>query len=197
MSRVIGLATLGLGGIGLVGCLAGLIGIWVVRPSFLRSSVEVLDTADGGLELVSEKTTRADELLKAIRGIVDSVTGKILKLADKGERTPDDERELKRIEEALARRLGQVDAIAELAQTAVVFLNRTDQLTKSLRLPIWQRAAGRAPAETSQDTSSALSRLAKVLENVRENFAKFREDKPVQRRSGPRLSASRAKWIVN
>src|SRR5262249_21907025 len=66
MSRVIGLAALGLGGIGLVGCLAGLIGIWAVRPSFLRSSVEVLDTADGGLKLVSEKTTRADELLKAI-----------------------------------------------------------------------------------------------------------------------------------
>jgi hypothetical protein len=181
MSRVIGFAALGLGGIGLVGCLAGLIGIWTVRPPFLRSSVEVLDTADGGLKLVDEKTTRADELLKAIRGIVDPVTGKLLELADKGERTPEDEKELKRIEEALDRRLGQVDAIAELAETAVALLNRTPQLTRSFRLPTSQVAVGRAPAETSQDSSDALSRLAKALENVRENLAKFREDKQVQK----------------
>jgi hypothetical protein len=75
MSRVIGFVALGLGAIGLVGCLAGLIGLWAVRPSFLRSSVEGLDTADEGLKLVEEKTTRADELLKAIRGIVVPVTG--------------------------------------------------------------------------------------------------------------------------
>jgi chromosome segregation ATPase len=181
MSRVIGFAALGLGSIGLVGCLAGLLGIWTVRPSFLRSSVELLDTADGGLKLVDEKTTRADELLKAIRGIVDPVTGKILKLVDKGERTPDDEKELKRIEEALARRLGQVDAIAELAETAVALLNRTPQLTRSLRLPISQGAVGRAPAEPEQDSSNALSRLAKALENVREHLARFRADKQVQK----------------
>ena len=181
MSRVIGLAALGLGGIGLAGCLAALIGIWAVRPSFLRSSVELLDTADGGLKLVSEKTTRADELLKAIRGIVDPVTGKILKLAEKGERTPDDEKELKRIEEALTRRLGQVDALAEQTETAVAFLNRTPQLTKSLRLPTLQGVASRAPTETTQDSSKALSRLAKVLESARESLAKFREDKQVQK----------------
>jgi hypothetical protein len=181
MSRVIGFAALGLGGIGLVGCLAGLIGIWTVRPSFLRSSVEILDTADGDLKLVDEKTTRADELLKAIRRIVDAVNGRILELADKGERTPDDEKELKRIEEALSRRLGQVDAIVELAETAVAFLNRTPHLTRSLRLPTLQGAVGRAPAETSRDSSKALSRLAKALENVRENLAKFREDKQLQK----------------
>jgi hypothetical protein len=181
MSRVIAMAALGLGGIGLLGCLAGLSGIWAVRPSFLRSSVEVLDTVDGGLEFVSEKTTRADELLKAIREVVDPVTSKILKLADKGARTPDDEKELQRIEEALARRLGQVDAIAELVETAVALLNRTPKLTKSLRLPMLQGMAGRAPAETSQDSSNALTRLSKALENVRENLAKFRQDKQVQR----------------
>ena len=181
MSRVIGLAALGLGGIGLVGCLAGLIGLWTVRPSFLRSSVEVLDTADGGLKLVDEKTTRADELLKAIRRIVDPVTGKILKLADKGKRSPDDEKELKRIEEALARRLGQLDRIAGLAETSVAVLNRTPPLTRSLRLPLSQGAAGRPPAETSEDSSNAISRLAKALKNVRENLAKFRKDKQVQK----------------
>jgi DNA repair exonuclease SbcCD ATPase subunit len=152
-----------------------------LRPSFLRSSVEVLDTADGGLKLVEEKTIRAEKLLKAIRGIVDPVTGKILKLADKDERTPEDEKELKRIEEALTRRLVQVDAIAELAETAVAFLNRTPHLTRSLRLPTSQGAAGRTPAETSQDSANALSRLAKALENVRENLAKFRKDKQVQK----------------
>ena len=181
MSRVIGFAALGLGGIGLVGCLAGLISLWAVRPSFLRSSVEVLDTADGGLKLVEEKTTRADELLKAIRGIVVPVTGKILKLAGKGERTPDDEKELKRIEEALARRLGQVDRLAELAETAVAFLNRTPPLTRSLRLPTSQGAAGRAPAETSQDSSKALARVAKALQSVRENLDRFRKDKQAQK----------------
>jgi hypothetical protein len=181
MSRVTGFAALGLGSIGLVACLAGLIGIWTVRPSFLRSSVEVLETADEGLKLVDEKTTRADELLKAIRKIVDPVTGKILKLADKGERTPDDEKELKRIEQALERRLAQVDAIAELAETAVALLNRTPKLTKSLRLPISKGAVGGAPTETSQDSSKALSRLAKALENVRDNLAKFREDKQAQK----------------
>jgi hypothetical protein len=64
MSRVIGLAALGLGGIGMMGCLAGIIGIWAVLPSFLHSSGEILDAADEGLKLVSEKTIRADELLK-------------------------------------------------------------------------------------------------------------------------------------
>jgi hypothetical protein len=112
---------------------------------------------------------------------VDPVTGKILKLADKGERTPDDEKELKQIEEALARRLGQVDAFAELAETAVAFLNRTPYLTRSLRLPTSQGAAGRAPAETSQDSAKALSRLAKALDNVRDDLAKFRKDKQVQK----------------
>jgi hypothetical protein len=181
VSRVINFAALGLGGIGLLGCLAGLIGIWTRRPSFLRSSVEVLDTADEGLKLVNEKTTRADELLKAIRGIVDPVTGKILKLADKGERTPDDEQELKRTEEALARRLGHVDAIAELGESAVTFLNRTPRLTKSLWLPTSQDAVGRAPVETTEDSSNALSRLAKALENVRDNLAKFRMDMQIQK----------------
>jgi hypothetical protein len=174
MSRVIGSAALGPGALGLAGCLAGPIGIRAVRPSLLRSSAEVLDAADGGLELVEEKTSRAEELLKAIRGVVGPVTGRILSLADKGELTPDDDKEPGRIEESLARRLGQVDAIAELAETAVALLNRTPQLTRSLRLPASRGAAGGAPAETSQDSPKALSRLAKALEGARENLARFR-----------------------
>jgi hypothetical protein len=133
------------------------------------------------LKLVNEKATRADELLKAIRRAADPVTGKILKLADKGERTPDDQQELKRTEEALARRLGHVDAIAELGDTAVAFLNRTPRLTMSLWVPTSQDAVGRAPVETSEDSSNALSRLAKALENVRGNLAKFREGTQVQK----------------
>jgi hypothetical protein len=74
-----------------------------------------------------------------------------------------------------------VDRIAEHAETAVAFLNRTPPLTRSLRLPTSQGAAGRAPAETSQDSSKALSRLAKALKNIRENLAKFRKDKQVQK----------------
>jgi HKD family nuclease len=67
MSRFIGLAVLALGGVGMVGCLAGTIGIWLVRPSLLHSSGEIRDAADEGLKLVSEKITRADELLKRTR----------------------------------------------------------------------------------------------------------------------------------
>ena len=122
MSRVLGFVALGLGAIGLVGCLAGLIGLWAVRPSFLRSSVEGLDTADEGLKLVEEKTTRADELLKAIRGIVAPVTGKILKLADKGERTPDDDKELKRISrlpEALSANRSATSTASWLSNTGI------------------------------------------------------------------------------
>ena len=181
MSRVSGIAALGLGGIGLVACLAALVGLWAARPSFLRSSVEVLDTTDGGLTLVEEKTTRADDLLKAVRGIVDPVTGKILKLVEKGDRTPDDEKELDRVEEALARRLGQVDAIAEQAESAVAFLNRTPHLTKTLRFFTSPGAAGRAPAETSQVSSKALARVAKALQSVRENLDRFRKDKQAQK----------------
>jgi len=181
MSRVIGLAAFALGGIGLVGCLAGVIAIWMVRPPLLRSSVELLDTADGGLKLVEEKTSRADELLKAIRAVIDPAASKILKLADKRDRTPEDEKELKQIEEGLSQRLGQVDAIAEVAETAVTFLNRTSQMTNSLRLPFAQGGAGRAAAESSQDNAIALSRLAKSLKLLRENLAKFRENKQTQK----------------
>jgi len=178
MSRVIGLVAFALGGIGLVGCLAGVIAIWMVRPPLLRSSVELLDTADGGLKLVEEKTSRADELLKAIRGVIDPAASKILKLADKRDRTPEDEKELKQIEEGLSQRLGQVDALAEVAETAVTFLNRTSQMTNSLRLPFSQ---GGAAAESSQDNAIALSRLAKALKLLRENLAKFRENKQTQK----------------
>jgi hypothetical protein len=59
-----------LSGIGLAGCIAGLIAIWVARPSVLRSSLEILDATEDGLKFVEEKATRADELTKRIRGPV-------------------------------------------------------------------------------------------------------------------------------
>ena len=125
MKRGIGFVGLGLGSIGLIGCLAGLIVVWVVRPAVLRSSAEILDAADGGLKLVDEKATRADELVKRIRGTVDPIAGKILKLADKTDRTPEEEKELKRIEEELVERFHQVDTVAEAAETAVTLLSKT------------------------------------------------------------------------
>jgi hypothetical protein len=135
MKRLIGYLAFVLGGIGLAACLAGLITIWVARPCVLRTSTEAFDAADGALILVDEKATRANELVRAIREVVDPVTTKILTLADKADRTPEDEKELKRIEDALAERLRQVDTIAEIAETAVAFLNKTSRLTRSLRLP--------------------------------------------------------------
>jgi DNA repair exonuclease SbcCD ATPase subunit len=180
MKRGIGFAALVLGSVGLAGALAALIGIWVVRPSVLRSSAEILDAADDGLQIVEEKATRADQLLKKIRGTVDPIAGKILKLADKTERTPEQEKELKRIEEDLMQRLGQVDAIAEAAQTAVALLNKTARLTRSLRTPGSLRAGGSQPEGTSLDSSDSLSILAQKLSDLRESLAKV-GDKAVQK----------------
>src|SRR5438132_8267593 len=180
MKRMIGFLALGLGGIGLVACLAGLIALWVVRAPVLRSSTEVFDAAGDGLKLVDEKAKRADELVGKVREIVEPVTSKIIKLADKAERTLEDEKELKRMEADLTQRLRQVDTIAETAETAVAFLNKTSRLTGLLRLPTSHNATGQSAAEGSQNSSDALSRLAKKLATLRENLAKFREDKQVQ-----------------
>src|SRR4051794_19438759 len=119
MMRGIGFAALLLGGIGLLACLAGLVVVWVERPVVLSTSLEYLDVADGGLELVEEKATRADELVKRIRATADPIASKILGLGSEAARTPEQARELKRIEEELGKRLNQVDAIAEAAETAV------------------------------------------------------------------------------
>ncbi|MCI0380714.1 MAG: hypothetical protein L0215_24280 [Gemmataceae bacterium] len=170
-----------LGGAGLVACLGGLVAIWVLRPTVLHSSAEVLDAADGGLKLVDAKVLRANELVRAIKEGVDPVTSKILTLADKANRTPEDEKELKRIEEALSERLRQVDTIAEVAETAVAFLNKSTRITSSLR-QIGSRGASR-PADTadSEKNAQALIQLAQQLKNLRENLEKFREDKQVQK----------------
>lgn len=181
MKRSIGYAALGLGSIGLTGCLAGLIIIWVVRPSLLRSNAEVLDAADGVLKLVEEKATRAGELVKGIRGAVDPIAGKTLKLADQTDRTPEEEKELKRIEADLAERLRQVDAIAEAAQTAIAFLSQTPRLARSLWAPASGIAAGSNPEEDSRNCSKALSRLATKLRDLREILAKFRDNKNVRK----------------
>src|SRR5260370_646557 len=157
MMRVIGLVALLLGGIGLAGCLAGLIALWLYYPFVLRSSAQVVDAADSGLKLVEEKATRADMVVSSMRGILDPVTGKILKLADKTDRTPEDEKELKQIVEAVAQGLGQVDTIAELGETAIAFLTKTSQLTQSLRLLILQDASDKAPMEDAKDSSDSLS----------------------------------------
>lgn len=181
MKRGIGFAAFGLGSIGLTGCLAGLIFIWVVRPIVLRSSAEVLDAADGGLKVVEEKAKRADELVKRIRGSVDPIASKILKLADKTDRTPEEEKDLRRIEEDLAERLRQVDAIAEAGETAVAFLSQTSRVARSLRVPASRIAASSSPEENTQDSSDALSRLAMKLSALREVLAKVRDDKEVRK----------------
>jgi chromosome segregation ATPase len=177
MRRGLGFVALGLGGIGLLGCLAGLIAIWVVRPSVLRSSAEILDAADGVLKVVEEKATRADELVRGIGGTVDSVARRIHKLGEKADRTPEEEKALKRIEEDLVERFRQVDAIAEAAETAVTLLSKASRLTTSLRMPGSRPAASSAPEEAVRDRTEALSRVAKKLGDLRAKLARLREDK--------------------
>ena len=166
-----------LGGIGLAACLAGVVVIWMARPSVLDASAEVLDAAEGSLKLVEEKATRAHELLGAIREPVGRITSKILTLADKTDRTAEDDNELQRVEQALTERLRQVDTIAEIAESAVAFLNKTSRLTKSLRLPASRDAAGRSAAADAEERSAALTKLAQRLRTLRENLAKFRQDR--------------------
>jgi hypothetical protein len=181
MKRMIGSLTLLLGAIGLVGCLAGLIVIWIARPSVFRSSDDALDAADDALKLVEEKATRADEWVKIIRSNVDPVASKILQLVDKRHRSAEEERELKRIEEELIDRLREVDAMAEAAETAFAILSKTSQLARSLRLPGSRIGPGSSPDEDLQDSSEWLARLATRLTDLRETLAKLREDKHLQK----------------
>lgn len=181
MQRGFGFAALLLGSIGLMACLAGLIFIWVVRPTVLRSSAEILDAADGGLTFVEEKSQRAAELVKRVRDSVDPIAGKILKLADKTDRTPEEEKDLNRIEVDLAERLRQVDAIAEAVETAVAFLRQTSRLARSLRAPASHIGAGETAEEDSRNTSDALARLATKLKELRDILAKFRADRDIRK----------------
>src|SRR5262245_3841505 len=135
MKRGIGFVALGLGGIGLLACLAVVVGIWVVRPAVLQSSTEILDTGDDALKVVEEKAIRADELVKRVGATVDSIANRILKRREETRRTPDEEKDLQRLEEDLVERLGQIDTIAEAAETAVTLLSKTSRLTRSLRKP--------------------------------------------------------------
>jgi hypothetical protein len=179
MKRLCGYLAVILAVVGLAGCTAGLIGIWVARPYVLHSSAEILEAADDGLKLVDDKATRAGELVARMRAIVDPVAGRILKLADKAAATPEDEKELQRIEGELAERLRQVDAIAEVAETAVGFLNRTSRLTRSLPWP--SRIATGPAADDSRDTVEMLAKFATKLRSLRESLAKMREDKQFKR----------------
>jgi methyl-accepting chemotaxis protein len=181
MKRLIGYLALILSAIGLAGCLAGLVVIWMARPSVLQSSAELLDAADDGLRLVEEKTKRADELVDGIRSSVDPVASKILQLADKSDRTPQEDKELKRVKEKLTERLRQADAMVEAAETAVGIMNKTARLASSVRPAASRILTGSAPDEDSQESSKSLARLATKLKNLAEILAMLREDKQVQK----------------
>lgn len=170
MRRLIGCAALLLGGIGVLACLAGLIGIWIVRPTALRASAEVLESAADALQLVEEKTARAGELVQKVRGSVDPLDSMIRELTDKSKRTPDQDKELRRIQDEVAERLRQLDAIAEAVETAVTLLNKTSRLTSALR-------GGSERKESGTESVGAYSGLAKKLGALRAILAKFRDDK--------------------
>src|SRR5687767_11982126 len=131
MNRTIGYVVLVLASVGLAGCVAGVIAIWVVRPSVLESSDELFDALDNGLELVEEKTIQAAALGRKIQAGVAPIVGEVTELAEKADSRPEDEKILNRIRGELSEHLGQVDALAEIAETAVALLTKTTQLTKS------------------------------------------------------------------
>jgi hypothetical protein len=141
------------------------------------------------LELAEEKAARADELVKRIRGTVDPIASKILELGDETARTPGQAKELKRIEEELGKRLNQVDAIAEAAETAVTLLNKTARLTRPIRTPASRGRAPSVPEEQARDRSESLSKLADNLEGLRETIATARDNRGGPRRRSLRTSS--------
>ena len=179
MNRKIGYVVLVLAGVGLVGCVAGVIAIWVARPSVLESSDELFDALDDGLELVEQKTIQAEALASKIQAGVAPIVGEVTELAEKADSRPEDEKILNRIRGELSEHLGQVDALAEVAESAVALLTKTTQLTKSLRLPASRISAGQSPEE-AEDRSAALARVATKLGDLRENLAKIQTNQRVQ-----------------
>jgi hypothetical protein len=124
---------------------------------------------------------RAEKLVTEIRTAVDPVANKILEMADKADRSPDDEKALGRLDEQLTDRIRQSDSIAEIAESAIALFNKTSRLAASLPRPRSRIAAGLATAEDPQVTSDALSRLAMKLKELREVLAKLRSIKQVPR----------------
>ena len=123
---------------------------------------------------MQEKTTQAGELVSTIRTSVDPLTSRIQKLADKIDRTPEDEEELNSLREELAERLREVDVIADIAETATAFLNKASRLTSSLRLPGTRFSRDESPAEDSEESTRALSRVKTNLKELRESLPKLR-----------------------
>ncbi len=181
MRRLTGWLALALAGIAFAGCIAGVIVIWAARSSVLQSSAELLDAADGSLMLVEEKASRADELVKGIRAIVEPVAGKILQLADKIERTPQDVKDLTQIDEQITERLHQVDSIVEAVQTAAAILNKTSQLAGAVRLPASHVAGGPAPDDDARESAKSLAKVATKLQTLHEEVARLRERRQGQK----------------
>jgi DNA-binding ferritin-like protein len=179
MKRLLGVAGLVLAGIGLAACLAGIAATWVARPTVLQTTSELLDAADSALNFVEEKTTRAGPIVKTIRTKMDPISAKILHLADKPNRTPEEEKELSRIEEELTEKLNQVDALAEIAETSVALVTKSRRVTKSLKR--FSKSADESPQEDSQDNLDSLARLAVKLKLLRETIAKLRDDKQARK----------------
>lgn len=182
MKRLIGFLAFWLGCIGFLACVAGVIAIWVIRPGVTHASLETLDTLRSTLKVADEKTKLANQVVSTVRELLDPVNFKIKELAAKAQSSnPEDQKELKRLEEELAKRFQQVDTLAEIFQTAVNVLNKTTRLAKLLPL----KEIGPDRMETSlgetQNTADSLSKLAKNLKTFREALAKIREDKQVQK----------------
>lgn len=172
MWRGIGVVTLFLSGVVLIGCLAGVVLIWVLRPSLLDTSAEIMARADSALRLAEEKTENAGELVKRIQAAVDPIASKILELANKPGRTPEEEQQVK---DRIDARLEQVDSMASVAETAVTSLHQASLLANSFK------ARGSPPKEDSQDRTQSLAALAKALKEFREIIENIRDKKDVRK----------------
>jgi hypothetical protein len=182
MKRLLGLLALVLGGAGFLACLVGVIALWMVRAPVLRSSAEILAAAEESLKVVNDKAERAAEVLGKLREVVDPITGKIRELTARVQRPqPEDGKELKQIEEELARRLNQLETIVQISETAVAMMTKTARLTRSLPFGAAPGGARQSPREDLPDSADVLLRLSGVLKKLRETLTAIRTNPQVRK----------------
>jgi len=186
MKRTFGFLAIVLGVLGLAGCLAGLGAVWVYRTPATQASLELLDAADDGLQVVDDNAKRAADVVAMVKEVVDPVARKLLDMADKAKSTGRDEEELTRLDEKLAERLRQVDALVQTSEKVVAVMNKTTRLTRSLP---WKPASVARKSEVDDQKSAddlrgsgeILSRLAERLKAFHATLTKVREDRQIRK----------------
>ena len=178
MKRMFRYIALLLGSVGLVGCVAGLVSVWMLRGDVLQGSDELCDVVDDGLQLVEQKLTRAVDLVGQVQSGVDSIPDELREFAADRAARGDSTRE--RIGDKLFNQFERLDEIAEAGATAIAFLDKIDRLNAVLRAAAARRT-GDESADALQPRFPELARVVSRLTDLREILDKIRAGRPVVR----------------